>query len=109
MENVKKETKNKIDKVRGLIKYLGILMIDIAILIPLNIPRFVYPVLDEMGMDTTQYALETNVNLVRYMGLAAFLLVLGIASMVYSNRRQKKWFLNRNLCSYARPTSIGIA
>ncbi|MFC6464907.1 hypothetical protein ACFP65_07990 [Marinilactibacillus sp. GCM10026970] len=81
---------NQIELLNKAVKYIGMLLILIAVFIPIFMPSFVYPVIDEMGMDTIQYALETNVNLVRYMGLALFLLVIGITCLILSRSKHIK-------------------
>lgn len=44
----------------------------------LNLPNMIYPVIDDGGMDTTQYNLEVTINVIRYITLAVFSFVLGV-------------------------------
>ncbi|MFL2116236.1 hypothetical protein ACEN4P_01240 [Marinilactibacillus psychrotolerans] len=44
----------------------------------MNLPNMIYPIIDDGGMDTTQYNLEVTINGIRYITLAVFSFVLGV-------------------------------
>ncbi|WP_208560586.1 hypothetical protein [Marinilactibacillus kalidii] len=91
------EFKEDISKVRKELKvldkavqYIGFLLILIAVLIPLTIQKIIYPVMHGGEFDFDTYALETNVNLIRYMGLAFILLIIGMTSVLCTRNKKVK-------------------
>lgn len=65
-------------------KTLGYILVLVAFLILVSLPRIAYPISNEDGMDIYLYILETSLNGVRYVALSIFSFVLGI-KLVFKN------------------------
>ena len=59
-------------------KIIGYILILVAILIIVLLPRMIYPVPDDDGIDIYLYILEAVLNIVRYVVLSIFSFVLGL-------------------------------
>jgi len=57
-------------------KYIGRILIAIAVLILLSLRKMVFPQVN--AVDTLDYYFTAFVNCIRYTGLAAFLFVIGL-------------------------------
>lgn len=59
-------------------KIIGYILILVAILIIVLLPKMVYPIPDYDGMDIYLYILEAVLNIIRYVVLSIFSFILGL-------------------------------
>lgn len=65
-------------------KIIGYILILVAILIIFLLPKMVYPIPDDDGMDIYLYILEAVLNIVRCVVLSIYSFVLGL-NFVFKN------------------------